>query len=332
MVHLGSINFEDAYQQQFAYRLVKNGEEAWEMIGSQRSIIFNNLSPGTHKIQVKVFTRNNSWPEQIREINVMISPPFWKTIWFYLLIGLIIAAVLYYFHRRRVNYVTQKANIDKQLAQTEMKALHAQMNPHFIFNCLNSIREMILNNENEQASLYLSKFARLIRITLNHSSKQFVSLADTIDYLERYIEMEKIRSSHFTYNIEVSEDLNTNDVMVPPMLIQPFIENAIWHGASPKKNMDIHIAFRKKGNELICIVEDNGVGIEESLKNKEQIAQQPSVGIENIRQRIGLLNEKYNLRSLLSIEDKVNSPNRNGTGTIVTLHLPIKTNESLWTT
>jgi LytS/YehU family sensor histidine kinase len=191
---------------------------------------------------------------------------------------------------------------------------------------------MILNNENEQASLYLSKFARLIRITLNQSSKPFVSLADTVDYLERYIEMEKIRSSHFTYTIDVANDLNTDDVMVPPMLIQPFIENAIWHGASPKKNMDIRISFRKKGNELICIVDDNGIGIEESLKQKQNIAHEPSVGIANIRQRIGLLNEKYNLQSTVYIEDKLTLPVTNGTGTIVTLHLPIKTNESLWTT
>ena len=331
LVHLASINFEDAYQQQFAYRLVRKGDEEWENIGSQRTIIFNNLSAGTHRMQMKVYTRNNSWPEQIKEITIVILPPFWKTIWFYLVIGLIIASILYYLHRRRVDHITQKANVDKQLAQTEMKALHAQMNPHFIFNCLNSIREMILNNENEQASLYLSKFARLIRITLNQSAKQFVSLRDTIDYLDRYIEMEKIRNSHFTYTIDIADDLNPDEVMVPPMLIQPFIENAIWHGGSQKKNMDIQISFMKKENELVCNVEDNGIGIEESLKKKENIAAEPSVGIANIRQRIGLLNEKYNLRSTLSIQDKFNLPTANGSGTIVTLHLPIKTNESLWT-
>ena len=190
---------------------------------------------------------------------------------------------------------------------------------------------MILNNENEQASLYLSKFARLIRITLNESSKQFVSLSDTIDYLERYIEMEKIRSSHFTYTIDIAKDLNPVEIMVPPMLIQPFIENAIWHGSSHKKNMDIHISFSKKGNELICVIDDNGVGIEASLKRKEKPAHEPSVGIANIKQRISLLNEKYKLQSTITIIDKLTLPEKNSTGTIVTLHLPIKTNESLWT-
>ena len=331
-INLGAINFEDAPQQLFAYRILKNGNEPWQELGTQRRILFNDLSVGKHRLQVKVYIRNQSWPDQVKEITITVKPPFWKTIWFYLGIGMIIATILYYLHRRRIDHITQKANIDKQLAQTEMKALHAQMNPHFIFNCLNSIREMILNNENEQASLYLSKFARLIRITLNQSSKPFVSLTDTIDYLERYIEMEKIRNSNFTYTINIADDLQHDDIVLPPMLIQPFIENAIWHGTSAKKNMDIHISFRKKGNELVCVVEDNGIGIEESLQKKENISTQPSVGIANIRQRIELLNEKYNLHSSVIIQDKKTLIPTNGTGTIVTLHLPIKTNESLWTT
>ena len=331
VLNMAAVNFDDANEQQFAYRFIKNGDEAWLPLGSQRSIIFNDLSANDHRLQVKAFIRNQSWPDQIKEINILISPPFWQTAWFIGLVVVTLAGLAFYLHRKRINHITQKANIDKLLAQTEMKALHVQMNPHFIFNCLNSIREMILQKENEQASLYLSKFARLIRITLNQSAKQFVSLTDTIDYLERYIEMEKIRSSHFTFKIEIANELNPDNIMVPPMLIQPFIENAIWHGASHKKNMNIDISFSKKGNELICLVEDNGIGIEESLKRKEDIAHEPSLAIANIRQRIGLLNEKYNLQSTIKIEDKSTLSVNNGTGTIVTLHLPIKTNESLWT-
>ena len=331
-INLSAINFEDAPQQLFAYRVLKTGNEPWQELGTQRRILFNDLSVGKHRLQVKVYIRNQSWPDQVKEITITVKPPFWKTIWFYLAIGMIIATVLYYLHRRRIDHITQKANIDKQLAQTEMKALHAQMNPHFIFNCLNSIREMILNNENEQASLYLSKFARLIRITLNQSSNQFVSLADTVDYLERYIEMEKIRSSHFSYTMSVDKYLQTDEIMVPPMLIQPFIENAIWHGAPHKKDMHINISFHKNTNALICRVEDDGIGIQESIKKKENLPNEQSVGIANIKQRIALLNEKYNLHSTIKIEDKSTLSLSNGTGTIVTLHLPIKTNESLWTT
>lgn len=330
VLKLAAVNFEDASEQQFAYRIAIKGDEPWVSLGSQRSIIFTNLSSGNHLLQVKVFNSNQSWPEQVKEITIIVRPPFWKTIWFYILATLIIAAALYYFHRRRIKLITQKVNIDKQLAQAEMKALHSQMNPHFIFNCLNSIREMILINENDQASRYLSKFARLIRITLNQSSKTFVSLEDTIDYLHRYLEMEQIRKNNFSYSIDVDGELHPGEILLPPMLIQPFIENAIWHGASLKKDMQIDIGFQKKGDELICIIEDNGIGINESLKKKETLPGEQSVGIINIRQRIALLNEKYNLSSTIKIEDKADLSPVTETGTIVTLYLSIKNNKTQW--
>jgi sensor histidine kinase YesM len=121
----------------------------------------------------------------------------------------------------------------------------------------------------------------------------------------------------------VDEALEPADVFLPPMLIQPFIENAIWHGQIPDKTMQLLIRFSKKGDELICVVEDDGVGIEASLKNKEDLNHQ-AVGISNIKQRIQLLNEKYNLKSTVLIEDKSFSFPKNGTGTRVTLHLPVK--------
>jgi two-component sensor histidine kinase len=326
IMHLGSVNFEDAYQQQFAYRVVKNSSEPWQEIGSQTDIIFNNLPAGNHRIQVKVYIRNHNWQEQVKEINIYIRPPFWKTLRFFALMFLLIGGMLFYLHRRRIRQVEQKANLDKLLAQTEMKALHSQMNPHFIFNCLNSIREMILNNDNRQASRYLSKFAQLIRITLDNSTKHFISLKHTIDYLQRYLEMEKIRTDHFIYTIEVNEELEADDIFLPPMLIQPFIENAIWHGQQPNKSMLLTIQFQKKKSELICIVEDDGIGIETSLKHKNATTHR-SFGIANIRHRIQLLNEKYHIKSTVLIEDKSVSNEKNGTGTKVTLHLPLKNTE-----
>jgi signal transduction histidine kinase len=325
VININSVNFEDAYQQQFAYRLLKNGNESWQEIGPQRSIIFSDLPTGLQKLQFKVYTRNQSWPEQIQEININILPPFWKTAWFITLAIVSLLTLLYLFYRLRIRQIHQKADVDKALAQTEMKALHAQMNPHFIFNCLNSIREMILNNENSQASHYLNKFAQLIRITLNQSSKPFVSLENTLDYLERYLEMEKIRASNFTHAIEVDKDLLQNEIMLPPMLIQPFIENAIWHGVTTlDQPMNIDIHFKKDDQQLLCVIEDDGIGIETSLKKKETQLGHNSVGIDNIKQRIRVLNEKYNLQSTITIEDKSNLTPKNGTGTIVTLRLPIK--------
>jgi LytS/YehU family sensor histidine kinase len=315
----------------FFYRIKNRKDSSWIASGDRQNILLTNIAPGNYKLELKVNAFDNKWPEQIKELEINVKPPFSRTWLFFILLTLIISTLAYSLYRYRIRQVKQKANIDKLLAQTEMKALHAQMNPHFIFNCLNSIREMILDNKNEQASLYLSKFARLIRITLNQSSQPFVSLTETIDYLKRYLEMEKIRSDHFIYTVEVGEDLEPDDIMLPPMLIQPFIENAIWHGAAPKHNLKIRIGFSKIENELVCVVEDDGIGIEESLRRKKLMTNEPSVGIENIKHRIGLLNEKYNLTSSVRIDDKSALGLNNGTGTIVTLHLTIKANESLWT-
>jgi ligand-binding sensor domain-containing protein len=327
-ISLSALNFNDPGNMRFAYRFRDNNDSSWIDIGTQQNILLTNISPGTYKLQAKVYGYDNKWADSITEIEIVIKPPFWKTLWFMLGIVLLVAGAAYYLYNYRINQINQRANLDKLLAQTEMKALHTQMNPHFIFNCLNSIKKMILDNENGKASRYLSKFAQLIRITLNQSSKSFISLHNTIDYLQRYLEMEQVRTNTFRYTIETDNELNPEDIYMPPMLIQPLIENAIWHGELPEHEiLDINIRFHKQEYKLLCIVEDNGIGIEASLKKKEDTTlSHHSLGIANIRQRIQVLNEKYNLHSTLNIEDK--SALSLGNGTISTLILPIKNTDS----
>jgi hypothetical protein len=331
-LRLNTINFADPEENRFAYRLANESDSSWHDLHTKNVIILSKLSPGIHRIQVRLFSVNNRWPQQMKTIVIRVRPPFWRTAPFLALAAVGIMAVLYAFYRHRIRQIRQRANIDKQLAGLEIKALHAQMNPHFIFNCLNSIREMILNNENQQASRYLGKFAHLIRITLNQSTQPFVSLQNTVDYLRRYLEMEQIRTTHFTYTIEVDEDLQPQEIYLPPMLIQPFIENSIWHGTSPhKQTLQLTIRFFQKARQLLCIVEDDGVGIEASLEAKKALrphdgALQPdhcSLGIANVQQRIRVLNEKYNLQSSITIEDKHHFQRLQETGTRVTLYLPL---------
>jgi len=324
-LRFNAINFNDPEESRFAYRLLNQKDSSWSEINT-RNLLLGQLSPGYHSIQVKLYSVNNHWPPQVKTINIAVQPPFWKTNWFLAAFVLLVAATIYFLYRYRIGQVKQRANLDKLLAQTEMKALHSQMNPHFIFNCLNSIREMILNNENNQASLYLSKFARLIRITLDHSSKAFITLDETIDYLQRYLEMERIRTNKFVYSIEVDEQLDADEILLPPNMIQPFMENAIWHGAIPDKEMQLWIRFEKKEAGVVCIVEDNGIGIDASVKNKTFPINHHSVGIANTQQRIKVLNEKYNLECSLQIQDR-SVTSTNETGTIVTIYLPFKTTE-----
>ncbi|HEX7903972.1 MAG TPA: histidine kinase [Chitinophagaceae bacterium] len=324
-LRFNAINFNDPEESRFAYRLLNEKDSSWSEIDT-RNLLLGKLFPGNHSIEVKLYSVNNRWPSQVKTINITVHPPFWNTTWFLSGLIFLVIATIYFLYRRRIRQIQQRANLDKLLAQTEMKALHSQMNPHFIFNCLNSIREMILNNENNQASLYLSKFARLIRITLDHSSKAFITLDETIDYLQRYLEMERIRTNKFVYSIEVDERLQSDEILLPPNMIQPFMENAIWHGAGLEKEMQLSIKFKKKEDGLVCIVEDNGIGIDASLKNKTFPINHQSVGISNTRQRIKVLNEKYNLKCSLQIEDR-SVISTNETGTIVRIYLPFKTTD-----
>lgn len=321
-LHFNIIDFESPNSYQVAYRL--NDAETWTSAGQQRVINLNGLPPGKYVLQLKANGKYGE--EKIKIITLFISAPFWKTPWFLIGCGFIAGGIVYFLYRRRINVISQKANLDKLLAQTEMKALHAQMNPHFIFNSLNSIREMVLNNETKEASHFLSKFAHLMRVTLDHSSHSFITLRNTMDYLHRYMEMEQIRNEHFTCRILADAELDPDETVLPPMLIQPFIENAIWHGVTrDQKNININIDFKKEKEQLVCIIDDNGIGIDQSLKNKTNGNQSHfSVGISNIRNRIRLLNEKHGLKSSVTIEDKSNVPSYHETGTLVTIRLPLQ--------
>lgn len=323
LVSFSVIDYEKS-NYHFFYRLNNAGN--WNPIGNQRSINLTNLSPGKYKLELKA--SGNPGVEKTSSLAFTIKAPFWKTGWFISMVAVLLTALVYFAYRRRIHYIRQKADIDKQLSQTEMKALQAQMNPHFIFNSLNSIREMILNNENKDASHYLSKFAHLIRITLDQSSQSLVSLRNTVDYLQRYMEMEQIRNGLLTYRISIDEGIDTDETFIPPMLIQPFIENGLWHGVSAS-NRKIHISihFKKEKETLVCIVEDDGIGVNQSQKNKTVNGQvHRSHGISNIQNRIKLLNEKYGLHCQVAIQDKKDIDANNSTGTLVTISLPLEIN------
>jgi LytS/YehU family sensor histidine kinase len=317
------VDFEDE-NYVFAYKL--RSTDNWTPVGSQRNLLLADLPAGRYDISLRATGKSGAI--KTAQLSFIIRPPFWRSAWFITLAGLLMAGLIYYIYRRRIHLIRQRAELDKEVARIEMKALHTQMNPHFIFNCLNSIKKMILDNENGKASRYLSKFAQLIRITLNQSTKSFISLKSTIDYLERYLEMEQTRTDQFTYTIEVDEDLNPEDIYIPPMLIQPFIENAIWHGSpGTDAKTQIHLDFSRQGEDLVCMISDNGVGIDSSLKNKKDTVGHNSLGIANVRQRMQVLNEKYNLHARLTIEDRSQLPGSRETGTLVTLLLSIKTTD-----
>ena len=227
------------------------------------------------------------------------------------------------------NKSEELATINEQLAEAQLKALQTQMNPHFIFNALNSIKRMILDNENRNASRYLSKFAQMIRLTLNHSKETFVTLEETIEYLNAYLEMEQLRfGSSFTYQILVSGKADEEDINIPTLMIQPLVENAIWHGLMHREGEKvIVIRFEISDDWVSCSIQDNGIGIRNSEKMNRG-NRPPSVGLDNLRNRIKIMNEKYSTHCTLAIED-LGEIGSGQSGTFVLLKFKIITDKRI---
>jgi sensor histidine kinase YesM len=211
-------------------------------------------------------------------------------------------------------------------AEIEMRALRAQMNPHFIFNSLNSINKYILKSEHENASRYLTRFAKLIRLILDNSNSREVALTDELTALKLYIEMESLRfTSKFDYEIKVSSDVNADTLQVPPLIIQPYVENAIWHGLLHKDEGGcLSISINKLRDDMLqCIIEDNGIGRKRAteLKSKSAMSNK-SLGMKLTEERIQMLNQyaaSHASVTIIDLEDEMG----NGTGTRVILNIPV---------
>ncbi|MEP6950008.1 MAG: histidine kinase [Ginsengibacter sp.] len=506
-----TINFNDPEENRFAWRSLNNRDTGWNDLTDQNSITLTNLSGGWHFVQVKLFSVNNHWPQQVKTIRMYIQPPFWKTIWFMILLAAIVACAIFFIYKNRVNAVRKKerekaqvhhliaeeyknqleleqisnyfsfslsgkknvddvlwdvsqnligrmnyvdcmiymwngdntrmiqkaaygpkgdpkaitakvfdvlpgqgvvgyvmetkepllipdtrkdhryrlddimrlseisvpiihnneligiidsehpdanhfkerdiqilttiatlvgnkikqieseqsleikqkeiALINQQLAEAQLSALQTQMNPHFIFNSLNSIKGMILENEQQKASRYLSKFANMIRITLNQSKEIFTTLYENMEHLENYLSMERLRfDDSFTFRITADDSIDKEEILIPTLMIQPLAENAIWHGLMAKKgNKKLSIHFSRLSKTISCIIEDNGIGIKrsEELKKVNRPLHQ-SVGLSNLRNRIKIMNEKFNTGCTLEITD-LSDFNKDKTGTRVVL-------------
>jgi tetratricopeptide (TPR) repeat protein len=214
--------------------------------------------------------------------------------------------------------------LQKELAEYEQKALHLQMNPHFVFNCLGSISSFIVQNGTDSAIKYLSKFSKLMRLTLEYSKESLIPIDKEIESLQNYLELEQLRFNHkFNFNIQKSADIE-DDVALPPLLIQPFVENAIIHGVIPKKEMgNITIDFSIKDDSLICTILDDGIGINQSKLNKENsVVAHKSMALDIITKRLEMIASSTSKKATIEIEELTEE--NKITGTKVILHLPLQ--------
>ncbi|HEY2727014.1 MAG TPA: tetratricopeptide repeat protein, partial [Parafilimonas sp.] len=223
---------------------------------------------------------------------------------------LLSAALVFIFYKRKHDAVekAKEAELKAEVTDTEMKALRAQMNPHFIFNSLNSISDYILRNDVKSANNYLTKFAGVIRLILENSEHKMVVLEKDLKALELYMDIERLRlNNKFSYEIKVDDSIDKSNVLIPPLILQPFVENSIWHGLTKKDGEGkIKISISQNKEMLICIIEDNGIGTERSEIFKQEVKElgKKSLGMKITNARVAVINKIKNTNAFVEISNE----------------------------
>ncbi len=330
------VNFNNPDRNKVFYQLQGSGKD-WQSIGQSGQIYFSGMAPGHYVFRLRAQNGDGVWSANEIRLPITILPPYWQTWWFRTLMLITLIALIIMAFRYRLNNLLRqnrleaekqmlKTRMETEMATLEMKALRAQMNPHFIFNCLNSINRFIIVNDNDTASEYLTRFSRLIRMVLDNSRSEKISLDREIETLRLYIGMEKLRFvDKFDFEIHIDEQLDLAHTMIQPMMVQPYVENAIWHGLMPLQDGGkLLIRFTRLADQLLVSVEDNGIGRKRSqaMKTMQRIPQR-SHGMKVTAERLSLLNSRAGTRAEIIVTDLTDEYN-DPSGTRVDLILPLE--------
>ncbi len=292
-------------------------------LNDKPDIFLFNLSEGTYVFRLYAANSDGIWNPEEKKLVITILPPWYRTVWFYLFCVLLIALIAWRYVTQRIKKVKEKAAFEQKIAETEMSALRSQMDPHFIFNTLNSINSFILKNVPLQASLYLTDFSILMRKILDFSRENRISLEKEEEILRGYMEMEALRFS-FDFDVEISDDLDPWDTQIPTMILQPFVENAIIHGIHKKTDGrgQILVRFEKENEWLIGIVEDNGIGLTKSIENKSTQTEKSHVskGMQITRDRLAIIQQQTGKEASFNV---VARSETEGGGTRVVVRIPL---------
>jgi hypothetical protein len=311
-----SLNFRSEGEINYRYRLL--GADTTFNYTDNRSVNFASLAPGHYTFEVQAQNESGIWSEPSRwsfEIGI-----FWyQTFWFWSLMTAFIIRIIVLWYRNRLIKAHKDLEVRNKIRDLEAEALRAQMNPHFIFNCLGSIQQYITQHDSASASKYLSNFARLVRLALHGSVDGRHSLQDEIDMLENYLGLERLRfGEKFTFKIEIDPGLDKANIFFPPLLIQPFVENALVHGISNKmKDGKINISFTQKGDKLHVKVCDNGPGVS-TVERALNVSGHKSVGMTLTKHRLEILSQKDSF-----FMKPVIGPDGKAEGTEVEIVIPI---------
>ena len=325
-IFYAGISFKSGGNIWYRYRL-KGLTDSWDST-TQNVLEYPSLPPGNYEFELIAINKKGIVSNPVT-IAFIVEAPFWQTLPFQILIIAVVILITWLLVAWRFSIQRKKeqerTSIQQKLNELEQMALRSQMNPHFIFNCLNSIQNFIITNDIESTNLYLSEFAHLIRQTLDNSEKSTISITNEIKYLQRYLEMEMMRFGHsFNYTIEVDPTLDADMEHIPTMILQPYIENSIRHGIRYKESGIglIDIKFQKISTGFVCIIQDNGIGRKKASEYKSKMhVEYQSKGMSLTAERINILNRQLSDPITIDINDLTDAHGQ-ATGTRITLRFP----------
>jgi ligand-binding sensor domain-containing protein/two-component sensor histidine kinase len=323
-IDLTSISLRSKGEYIYRYRVIGLDENWVDLDPSYGKLIFPSLPSGEFQLEVKVINESGVESETI-SLYIVVDYPIWERWWFYLLASLLGLNVMALLFKLRVNFIRKKADQKTHLIQSQLTALKAQMNPHFMYNALNSIQALVVQQDINGSSKYLNKFSSLMRKILDASGAESITLKEEIDILTLYLELEQLRfGKEFKFTVSLDPEIDDYSLKLPAMLLQPFVENGLKHGLLHKKGEKLlSISFSVVNEQLICEIQDNGIGRKraQEIKQRQDASGHVSYATSATEKRINLLENMHDSTYSLNIEDLYDDGEP--AGTKVTLKIPL---------
>jgi ligand-binding sensor domain-containing protein len=291
---MASLQYSITEKLQYRYML-EGFDRQWVYSGTNNIATYTNIPAGNYLLKVNATNTAGKWSTYVKTLAIVIQPPFWRTAWFIILVIIATGGLVYLLVHRRIKAVRkeeqQHANFERQATALKEQALRAQMNPHFIFNCLNSIKVLIQEDNKKQAVIYLTTFSKLIRNQLNNA-QALVSLQAELETCRLYVQLEALRfGDSIVCEFVIDGGVDPYSIQVPPLIIQPFIENAIWHGILPRNGGKVTVTITQAAGYVTCLIDDDGIGRQMSMSNKSgQTSTYESKGMKLVQSRLNLHN------------------------------------------
>ena len=309
---------------QFCYR-VRGQNAQWTCLADSNTFTLLKLKPGTTILEYGTRSSIDN-PENTRLVTINAEAATWEKSWFRFTVAFGLVALLLIYYQNRIRYIRREAQLrekyTRQLSEVQLLALRSQMNPHFLFNTINSINHFILKSDREAASGYLGKFSRLMRQVLQNSQQDMLTLQQELEAIQLYVELEQLRYDHkFSFVLDIDSDIVTSEVLIPPLVIQPFLENAIWHGLAPRlKGGELYLGIRQESSSVFIVIRDNGIGRQNAKKHTS--SSKISLGASLVQNRIEVISQLYRMEAKVETID-LYARDGNAAGTEIRIQLPL---------